>query len=139
MFAQSTQQQQQQQYLHTNGVGSEFGYDAATSQSQRDAIASAAAAGTEAVTSTSLPASQPLLSNRWPTAVATPNGHAPAANTAQHFDGSFEFIKYLRHSTDFTPNSSSGAGVGDTADNAATAEKCSKLIVAGGGSGAGEE
>jgi len=140
VFAQSTQQQQQQQqYLHTNGVGSaEFGYEAATSQSQRDA----AAAGTEPATA--LPASQPLLSNRWPTAVATPNGHAPAANAAQHFDGSFEFIKYLRHSTDFTPNSGSGAGSGvgiaDGADSAATAEKCSKLTAAatvGGGGGVG--
>ncbi|KAH8316999.1 hypothetical protein KR074_005597 [Drosophila pseudoananassae] len=47
-------------------------------------------------------------SNRWPTAVATPNGHASAASAAgsvpQHFDGSFEFIKYLRHSADFTPS-----------------------------------
>lgn len=47
-------------------------------------------------------------SNRWPTAVATPNGHAAAASAPgsvpQHFDGSFEFIKYLRHSADFTPS-----------------------------------
>ncbi|KAL7734054.1 hypothetical protein ACLKA6_011739 [Drosophila palustris] len=142
VFAQSTQQQQQQQqqqqYLHTNGVGSvEFGCDAATSQSQRDAVASAAAA--TSIESTALPASQPLLSNRWPTAVATPNGHAPASTAAQHFDGSFEFIKYLRHSTDFTPNSGSGAGSGvgpvgaDGAESAATADKCSKLTTAAAG------
>jgi len=125
VFAQSTQQQQQQQlqqqqYLHTNGGGAEFGYEAATLQSQRDPDSTVAA--------TALPTSQPLLSNRWPTAVATPNG-----NGAQHFDGSFEFIKYLRHSTDFTPTSSS-SGVAADVDSAATAEKFSKGV--GGGIGA---
>ncbi|KAH8270116.1 hypothetical protein KR018_004201 [Drosophila ironensis] len=56
-------------------------------------------------------AAHPTGNNRWPTAVATPNGHAPASTASagpgsvpQHFDGSFEFIKYLRHSADFTPS-----------------------------------
>ncbi|XP_017842232.2 uncharacterized protein LOC108599735 [Drosophila busckii] len=74
-----------------------------------------------------------MHSNRWPTAVATPNGHAPANAHAQHFDGSFEFIKYLRHSTDFTPNSSSGSGPSSAVSSSDTdcttvpSEKCSKL------------
>ncbi|XP_023180091.2 homeobox protein 5 isoform X1 [Drosophila hydei] len=155
VFAQSTQQQQQQQlqqqqqpqsqYSCTNGVGSaELGFEsAATLQLQS---AQREAAETPAVLST------PLPSNRWPTAVATPNGHVPAsaaaaaaAANAQHFDGSFEFIKYLRHSTDFTPSSgnsnasgsNSGVGVSVSSDSvdgaalAAPAEKSSKLIVAG--------
>ncbi|XP_034109558.1 myosin-G heavy chain [Drosophila albomicans] len=131
---QQQQQQQQQQYLHINGA--EFGYEAAAATSQSPSP------------STALPASQPLLSNRWPTAVATPNGHhnsaaaaAAAAATAQHFDGSFEFIKYLRHSTDFTPNSSSNnnniasSSSGSAADGdsaAASVEKCSKLAASAG-------
>ncbi|XP_017861610.1 PREDICTED: uncharacterized protein LOC108612980 isoform X1 [Drosophila arizonae] len=158
VFAQSTQQQQQQQqqqqpqsqYSCTNGIGvggAELGFEtAATLQLQS---AQREAAETPAVLST------PLPSNRWPTAVATPNGHVPAsaaaaaaAANAQHFDGSFEFIKYLRHSTDFTPSSGSSSGVSgsnssvgvgvnvssdavDSAALAAPAEKSSKLIGAG--------
>ncbi|KAH8379841.1 hypothetical protein KR009_007526 [Drosophila setifemur] len=69
-------------------------------------------------------------SNRWPTAVATPNGHASTASAAgsgsvpQHFDGSFEFIKYLRHSTDFTPSP-------PTPSSGESAEKLTKSGAAG--------
>ncbi|XP_017080445.2 uncharacterized protein LOC108114164 isoform X2 [Drosophila eugracilis] len=67
--------------------------------------------GAGAAGSTPLTATPP--SNRWPTAVATPNGHQGTASAPgsvpQHFDGSFEFIKYLRHSTDFTPSTASSA------------------------------
>ncbi|XP_016965662.1 ataxin-2 isoform X2 [Drosophila biarmipes] len=87
------------------------------------ASAAAASASVEAAAPTSNPGvgaagSSPLTatppSNRWPTAVATPNGHQSTTASAggsvpQHFDGSFEFIKYLRHSTDFTPSSASSA------------------------------
>uniref|UniRef100_A0A6P4FI55 Uncharacterized protein LOC108052305 isoform X1 n=1 Tax=Drosophila rhopaloa TaxID=1041015 RepID=A0A6P4FI55_DRORH len=86
--------------------------------------AAAASANVEASVATAAPTSNPGAgaagstpltatppSNRWPTAVATPNGHQSTASSAgsvpQHFDGSFEFIKYLRHSTDFTPSTPS--------------------------------
>lgn len=163
---QSAQQQQQQlQYSHSNGVGvgsaaaaAEFAYDAAAAETPA-MTASTTTTGTATQPATSAAAAQSTLplSNRWPTAVATPNGHAPAAAAvaaaaaaAQHFDGSFEFIKYLRHSTDFTPtggtnggsnggagggggagSSSSAGSVGDAADCAATADKGSKQLVAG--------
>lgn len=164
---QSTQQQQQQQqqlqYSHSNGVGvgsaasaaaaADFAYDAAAAETPAMTASTTATppASSAAAQQSTLP-----LSNRWPTAVATPNGHAPAAAAvaaaaaaAQHFDGSFEFIKYLRHSTDFTPTggsgsngggggggggSSSAGSVGDAADCAATADKGSKL---GAGAAAG--
>ncbi|EDV39106.1 uncharacterized protein Dana_GF25137, isoform A [Drosophila ananassae] len=70
-------------------------------------------------------------SNRWPTAVATPNGHASAAAAAaagsvpQHFDGSFEFIKYLRHSADFTPSTPTAS------ESAAEKGGCKPAIAAG--------
>ncbi|XP_020816783.1 LIM domain-containing protein A isoform X2 [Drosophila serrata] len=79
----------------------------------------------------------PLLpSNRWPTAVATPNGHASgaaavgttaAASVPQHFDGSFEFIKYLRHSTDFTPS----PGPSSVSEGAAGGPEKGKSLLAG--------
>ncbi|XP_033240828.1 uncharacterized protein [Drosophila pseudoobscura] len=62
-------------------------------------------------------------SNRWPTAVATPNGGS--VSVPQHFDGSFEFIKYLRHSTDFTPGTAS-ATAGDSSAAAAAAAASEK-------------
>lgn len=158
---QSTQQQQQQQlqYSHSNGVGvgsaasaaaADFAYDAAAAETPA-MTASTTTTATPPATSAAAQQSTLPLSNRWPTAVATPNGHAPAAAAvaaaaaaAQHFDGSFEFIKYLRHSTDFTPTggsgsnggggSSSAGSVGDAADCAATADKGSKL---GAGAAAG--
>ncbi|XP_052846780.1 uncharacterized protein LOC128258860 isoform X1 [Drosophila gunungcola] len=87
---------------------------ATASASVETSVAAAATApasnpGAGAAGSTPLTATPP--SNRWPTAVATPNGHQSTASSAglvpQHFDGSFEFIKYLRHSTDFTPSTPS--------------------------------
>lgn len=88
---------------------------AASASASVEASASAAPTSTPGIAgaagSTSLTATP--SSNRWPTAVATPNGHQSTASTAgsvpQHFDGSFEFIKYLRHSTDFTPSTPSSA------------------------------
>ncbi|XP_017005439.3 uncharacterized protein [Drosophila takahashii] len=90
-------------------------YASAAASASAGVEASVAAAPTSsggaAAGSTPLTATPP--SNRWPTAVATPNGHQATASAAgsvpQHFDGSFEFIKYLRHSTDFTPSSASSA------------------------------
>ncbi|KAH8257247.1 hypothetical protein KR038_006022 [Drosophila bunnanda] len=101
------------------------GSAASSSGSTVIADASVAAAPTSAAATTGSSVSSgaggsitgtPLLpSNRWPTAVATPNGNSSgaaavgataAASVPQHFDGSFEFIKYLRHSTDFTPSPS---------------------------------
>lgn len=163
---QSTQQQQQQQlqYSHSNGVGvgsaaaaAEFAYDAAAAETPA-MTASTTTTATQPATAAAAAQSTLPISNRWPTAVATPNGHAPAAAAvaaaaaaAQHFDGSFEFIKYLRHSTDFTPtggsngggggggagSSSSAGSVGDAADCAATADKGSKQFVAGAAAGRG--
>ncbi|XP_022212895.2 uncharacterized protein LOC111067872 [Drosophila obscura] len=65
-------------------------------------------------------------SNRWPTAVATPNGGS--VSVPQHFDGSFEFIKYLRHSTDFTPGTASAtpSDSSTAAAGAAASEKIAK-------------
>ncbi|XP_043647750.1 hybrid signal transduction histidine kinase L isoform X2 [Drosophila teissieri] len=88
---------------------------AASASASVEASASAATTSTPGIAgaagSTALAATPP--SNRWPTAVATPNGHQSTASAAgsvpQHFDGSFEFIKYLRHSTDFTPSTPSSA------------------------------
>ncbi|KRF99074.1 uncharacterized protein Dwil_GK27124 [Drosophila willistoni] len=58
-------------------------------------------------------------------------GGGGSSSVPQHFDGSFEFIKYLRHSTDFSSNTSSSSNATESSNHqqtsAASTDKSSSI------------
>ncbi|XP_032576019.1 uncharacterized protein LOC6605041 isoform X1 [Drosophila sechellia] len=115
--ASTTPQRENSSSINSGSSVNPAHYASAAASASASVEASASAAPTTTPGIAGAAGSTPLTatpsSNRWPTAVATPNGHQSTASASgsvpQHFDGSFEFIKYLRHSTDFTPSTPSSA------------------------------